>query len=85
MRTITSAGNTVVPALLALEGMGFTVSVDRFAGRDLFSANRGDETFSGEDPVTVLGFVKLVEARGWTWRGSDADLARVTRQYHLDE
>jgi len=83
MKTITTAGNTVVPALLALEGLGFTVSVERVAGREVFSAVRGDETFTGDDPVTVLGLVKLVEARGWTWRAGDADLQRVMRQYHL--
>jgi len=83
MKTITTAGNTVVPALLTLEGLGFTVSVERVAGREVFRAVRDDETFSGEDPVTVLGLVKLVEARGWTWRAGDVDLERVRRQYRL--
>jgi|KBSMisStandDraft_5_1062788.scaffolds.fasta_scaffold859674_1 hypothetical protein len=85
MKTISTAGNTVVPAFLALEGLGFTVSIERVAGRDVFSASRGDETFSGEDPVSVLGLVKLVEARGWTWRANDADLERVMRQYKLGD
>ena len=83
MKTTTTAGNTVVPALLALEGLGFAVSVERVAGREIYSAIRADETFAGEDPVTVLGLVKLVEARGWTWQAGDADLERVMRQYKL--
>jgi hypothetical protein len=56
MRNISAAGNTVVPAILALE-----------------------------NPVTVLGLVKLVEMRGWELRSTDPDVERVMRQYTLGE
>ena len=44
-------------------------------------ATRGEETFIAEDPVTVLGLVRLVELRGWDWRAPDAEIERVLAQY----
>ena len=84
MRNISAAGNTVVPAILALEKLGFTISVERGEG-EMFRATRGSETYLADDPVAVLGLVKLVEVRSWEWRSTDPDLARVMRQYDLDE
>ena len=83
MKKISAAGNTAVPALLALEGLGFTVLVERNEGREFVLAVRDDETYGADDPVTVLGLVKLIEVRGWDWRPSDSDLERVMRQYDL--
>jgi len=83
MKTISTAGNTVVPALLALEALGFKVSIDAVDDQELFVATRGDETYSADDPVAVLGLVKLVEIRSWEWRPPEADLERVTRDYRL--
>jgi hypothetical protein len=79
MKRIATAANVVVPALLVLEQMGFKMS---FTG-SLLTAIRGDETYAGEDPVAVLGLVKLVEARGWHWRASDQDIERAIKQYGL--
>jgi hypothetical protein len=83
MKSISTAGSTVAPAILVLEGLGFAISVERVGGEDLVRAVRGDETYIADDPVTVLGLVKLVELRGWDWRAADSDLDRVTRQYQL--
>ena len=80
---ISAAGNTVVPAILALEKLGFIVSIERTKDGEQFIATRGDETYGADDPVTVLGLVKLVEMRGWEWRSTDPDLERVMRQYTL--
>jgi hypothetical protein len=81
MKSISAAGNTVVPALLALEGLGFEVSFERVGGRDLVRAARGDETYVADDPVAVLGLVKLVEMRGWQWGAADSDVQRIMRKY----
>jgi hypothetical protein len=83
MKQIATAGNTAVPALLVLESLGFTVYVERGAIGDLFRAARGEETYVGEDPVAVLGLVKLVEARGWDWQAADSDIDEVLRRYRL--
>ena len=85
MRNISAAGNTVVPAIVALEDLGFIVSVGRTNEGEQFRATRGDETYEAEDPMTVLGLVKLVEVRGWDWRSTDPDVERVMRQYRLGE
>ena len=83
MKSISTAGNTVVPAILALEGLGFVISVEHIEGQDLFRAVRGDETYLADDPVGVLGLVTLVGIRGWQWGAADPDLERGIRQYEL--
>jgi hypothetical protein len=83
MKQIASAGNTVVPALLALERLGFTVSVERDGPFEIFRATRGEESYLADDPVCVLGLVRLVETRGWEWRAGDAEIEEVMRRYAL--
>jgi hypothetical protein len=83
MKQIASAGNTVVPALLALERLGFTVSVERDGPLEIFRATRGEESYLAGDPVGVLGLVRLVETRGWEWRAADAEIEEVMRRYAL--
>lgn len=50
---IVHAGNTVVPALLAVESLGFAVEV---VGSKVY-ARRGQEEYEAEDPVALLGVV----------------------------
>ena len=68
---IAAAANTVVPALLALESLGYAVVVDG----SLVVATADNERFAADDPVTVLGLIKLIEARSWNWRASDEEIA----------
>jgi hypothetical protein len=35
------------------------------------------------DPVSVLGLVKLVEARSWNWRASDDEIDATLGRYGL--
>ena len=81
MNTIATAGNTVVPALLALETLGFAIMVERRDGSEFCTATRGEETYVAEDPVTLLGLVKLIEMRGWNWHPADAEIEEVLRRY----
>jgi hypothetical protein len=82
MAHIIAAGNTVVPALLALEALGFRVEVT--AGEhSLCQATRGDESYAAGDPVTVLGLVRLVEVRGWDWAATDAEIDAVFQRFPL--
>jgi hypothetical protein len=80
MKRIATAGNVIVPALLTLERLGFTVST---AGASLLHAKRGDEEYVGEDPVAVLGLIKLVETRTWDWKPTDAEIQEVIERYQL--
>ena len=83
MNTIASAGNTVAPALLALEKLGFAIAVERAGEAQVFRAIRSDESFVADDPVAVLGLVKLIETRSWGWRAGDAEIEGVLGRYGL--
>jgi len=78
---IAQAGNTVVPALLALESLGFKVEVgDRFV-----TARSEDREFVAEDPVAVLGLVHLVGLRSWTWSARDDEVDAVLQRYGITQ
>src|SRR5215510_3069971 len=78
MRSIAAAANTVVPALLTLERLGFDISVDCDEDRQFVRATRGDETYVAADPIEVLGLVKLIEIRGWDWKAADAEIEEAS-------
>ena len=80
---IAAAGNTVVPALLVLSELGFDVTVRTTPERQWVVAIRGEEEFVADDPVTVLGLIKLVEVRTWNWRASDVDIEAARLKYQL--
>jgi len=76
-RHIVQAGNIVVPALLAVESLGFVVEVKGGSIR----ARLGHEEYVAEDPVALLGLIRLVELRSWDWDASDAQIDVVLRRY----
>jgi hypothetical protein len=80
---LAAAGNTVVPALLALEELGFAVTVNPGPEGSRCSAKRGSDEYVADDPVTVLGLVKLAEMKGSGWRASDQDVDNTLRKYGL--
>ena len=78
-RRIHQAGNTVVPALLAVESLGFTMDVRS----DGVSAMRGDEEYAAEDPVALLGLIRLVQLRSWEWAASDDEIAKTLSRFGI--
>jgi hypothetical protein len=80
---IRTAGNTVVPALLALEQLGFQVSVCISPRGQTVTATRAGEEYTAEDPVAVLGLVKLIEARTWQWQATDPQIEDMLQKYDL--
>lgn len=72
------AGDTVAPAILALRSLGYDVRQDG----DVFSATAGSSRFVAEDPVAVLGLVKLAEARR-PWRATDSEIDDVLAEFDL--
>ena len=64
---IVQAGDRVVPALLALQELGFEISIEEGSA----VATSGDGRFVADDPIAVLGHMKLVETRSWGWRAPD--------------
>ena len=78
---IMAAANTMVPAILSLEQMGFAVSVRKTASGQTFVATRAEDTYSADDPVTLLGLVKLIEMRSWKWKPTDAQIDATLKKY----
>lgn len=74
---IADAGNSVVPALLALEALGYEISIQG----DLVTAAGPDGRFVAADPVSVLGLV--VEARSWNRRANDDEIDATMGRYGL--
>jgi len=74
---IAEGGNVVVPALLALEAAGFNVSQE---GGYLVAASENGR-FVADDPVAILGLVKLVELRGWSWQATDTQIDTTLKRF----
>ena len=78
-KRIEQAGNTVVPAVLAVESLGFDVEV-----RDeRMCARRADEEYVAEDPAALLGLIRLVELRSWDWSAGDDEIEQTLRRYGI--
>ena len=75
---LVQAGNTVVPAILALEANGYAVSQED----NQFVARAGNVRLAAEDPVAVPGLVKLAETRR-PWRASNSETDDVMSRFHL--
>jgi hypothetical protein len=78
-----AAGNTMIPALLALEQLGYEVSTKEVGELQSFVAVRGEESYCADDPVCILGLVKLIEMRTWSWRPTEAEFDAMMKKYSL--
>lgn len=76
---LAQAGNTVVPAILALRALGFEVTQEG----EKFIARMGSSRFQADDPVAVLGLVKLAEIRR-PWRATDSEIDEVLSEFSED-
>lgn len=68
--------NVEVPAILALESMGFTIT-SRVVNADqemVWTASDNSDEYIAEDPLSLLGLVKLHEVRGDNWKASDDEI-----------
>ncbi|MCC2316053.1 hypothetical protein [Cellulomonas xiejunii] len=73
-----SAGNTIVPAILTLRRLHFDVTQDA----DRWVARLGRARFVADDPVTLLGLIKLAENRT-PWRATDSEIDDVLAEFDL--
>jgi len=72
--TLTSAGNTLAPALASLKALGYEVSRDT-SGQRLYRAENAVCSLSAEDPLLLLGLAKLYEVRGENWHPTDSEVS----------
>ncbi len=73
---ISSAGNTLAPALGVIRALGYSVSREADGLRRYKAENVLCELYA-EDPLSLLGLVKLVEIRGEAWHPSDAEVEEL--------
>ena len=78
---LTNAANVAIPAIKLLRDLGYTIRLARPHG--LFTAEKDGNRFSSDDPVAVLGLVRLYEARGEDWGIEDAALQDIGREFGL--
>jgi hypothetical protein len=78
MITIATAGNVLVPILLALKQRGY--SVIRTADNN-WRATSGECELIGADPVELLALAAMFETRGADWQASDAEIEDYLERY----
>jgi hypothetical protein len=71
--TIAEAGNTMAPALAVLRSLGYRVTRDSI-GERRYRAEDECRMFVADDPLALLGLVKLYETKGDAWRPTDAQV-----------
>ncbi len=76
---IASAGNTEIPALLALEAKGYSVSCAE-AGGGWIAKNSVNEVIA-ESPLELLGLVEIIDFRGESWHAQDHEIERCLNRY----
>ncbi|HQR42296.1 MAG TPA: hypothetical protein PLX97_06420 [Gemmatales bacterium] len=87
MEHITAAGNTEVPAYLALLREGCRIE-RRFVGdvEELWIAEKDDLRVTGSGPLEVLGLYYMRKQRGENWKADDLEIdAFMTRFYPQDK
>jgi hypothetical protein len=81
MEYIAAAGNTEVPAFLALRSAGFEVSTEVVAGSVRWTASNGDLTFVGDGPMQLIALYALRKERGVDWKASEAEIDEFLAKY----
>lgn len=82
---LTAAGNTEVPAYLALKALG--LDVERRLLDDttqLWIARKGQVQFSANSLLELLGLHAIRSLRGPLWMANDQEIDDFLRQYHPD-
>ena len=79
-----AAGNTEVPAYLALIARGYEVSrVCRQGLDDDWVAKKGESSFMANSPVELLGVVTMIEVRGANWLATDQEIDEFLKKFSL--
>ncbi len=83
MEHITAAGNTAVPAYLALAQEGFHIQRRMAGDCEEWIAERGsDLRISGSSTVEVLGLYFMRQQRGVSWKAQDSEIDAFLRQFY---
>lgn len=74
---ISLAANTMTPAYLAILSKGFVVTTSG----DMMIAEKGQNRFVAEEPVSLLGLIALVEVRGEEWQADDHEIDAFVQDF----
>ncbi len=78
---LTANRDTVMPAMVLILQMGYHMTIDHT--KPSFSAEKDGNTFEAEDPVVVLGLIKLFEMRGENWAATAAEMEEIVKEMLL--
>ncbi|HEX3656649.1 MAG TPA: hypothetical protein VHV55_12610 [Pirellulales bacterium] len=82
---IGAAGNTLVPAVLTLESMGYRIGWERHDDqREDWHADGPLGHFWGDDPLELLGLITMRELRGVNWKATDEQIDAFAARYLPD-
>lgn len=85
MESITAAGNTEIPAYLALLDRGLRVSRQQLAdGREMWIAEDAMIRYSAPSALELLGIYSLRQQRGSDWQASDQQIHDYLTTYYPD-
>ena len=87
MENIIAAGNTEVPAFLALKATGFTLERDFLDGnreRELWIARNEHFQLMAGSPLELLGLYAMRSQRGEAWKANDAEIKEYLRRFYPD-
>ena len=87
MENITEAGNTEIPAFLAVKALGFDVErifLDGDTEREVWIARNKQFQFSAGSPLELLGLYAMRTQRGQSWKASDDEINDFLREYYPD-
>ncbi len=85
MEHITAAGNTGVPAYLALVQAGFRVERRTTGGTEEWIAERDGLRLSGSSTVEVLGLYCMRQQRGQHWLAGDCEIEAFLRSFYPEQ
>ncbi len=81
---IAAAGNTEIPAYLALRAKGYSVRWERRKEQtEFWYAEKDGREFVAEGPIELLGIVSMFEVRGNNWEATDKEIETFMKQYEI--
>ncbi len=81
--SIAEAGNTVVPAVLAIRARGLVVRCERGESQtnETWIAEGEHNRFSASDPLSLLGLIAMFQSRGTDWGATDEEIDRFLKEF----
>ena len=74
---LASAANVDTPAYLTLLSKGYALKLQG----SLWIAEKGEDSFIGDNPIELLGLISLAEVRGENWRASDEEIQQFMDKF----